>query len=381
VASSSWSLEAGGTFHGLVRRGLAIELGENLRQVHRWEREALEHLRDGQPEPALELYSAHGRLIVEPSGDASRERLVEDWWGVGDADAAVMIARRRIDVADLNARARARMRDAGAVSGPELRLPGGTFAVGDRVVVKRNDLQAGINNGDRARVVAVDPEGSSLTLLTGSRRVRLRGGFLVGRTAAGDPTLVHGYAITGHVAQGLTVDHAFVLAGEGMSREWAYVALSRGRQSNRLYLSAVPEDPRVEFAPREQQRAGPIERLAAGLRSSDAQVLAIDTGRPVEPPPDLVAAEHRLERARHERRQLERQRIGWLPQRRERLDAAVRDEASAEATVRRLRAERDHGSLPFVDEHEQERRSERLRELARDRADERVLRRDRGLER
>jgi ATP-dependent exoDNAse (exonuclease V) alpha subunit len=83
--------------------------------------------------------------------------------------------------------------------------------------------------------------------------VRLAGDFLLGRTDAGDPTLVHGYAITGHVAQGLTVDNAFVLADEGVSREWAYVALRCGRESNRLYLAAVPDHPRVEFAPQEQQ--------------------------------------------------------------------------------------------------------------------------------
>jgi ATP-dependent exoDNAse (exonuclease V) alpha subunit len=46
-----------------------------------------------------------------------------------------MIARRRVDVADLNARARARMRESGALSGPTLQRPGGSFAVGDRVVV------------------------------------------------------------------------------------------------------------------------------------------------------------------------------------------------------------------------------------------------------
>ena len=55
--------------------------------------------------------------------------------------------------------------------------------------------------------------------------------------------------MTGHVAQGATVDRAFVLASEGMSREWAYVALSRGRLSNRLYVAAQPDDERAEFAP------------------------------------------------------------------------------------------------------------------------------------
>ncbi len=40
-------IEAGGGFRGLVRRGLAIELTDNRRQVHAWERDALEQLRQG----------------------------------------------------------------------------------------------------------------------------------------------------------------------------------------------------------------------------------------------------------------------------------------------------------------------------------------------
>ena len=63
-------------------------------------------------------------------------------------------------------------------------------------------------------------------------------------TRDGEPTLLHAYAITGHIAQGMTVDHALVLADEGINREWAYVALSRGRQSNRLYLSERHDDAR-----------------------------------------------------------------------------------------------------------------------------------------
>lgn len=57
-------LEAGGAFQGLVRRGLAIELTENRRQVQAWERGALAQLRDGDADDALATYNAHGRLVL-----------------------------------------------------------------------------------------------------------------------------------------------------------------------------------------------------------------------------------------------------------------------------------------------------------------------------
>ena len=68
-----------------------------------------------------------------------------------------MLAQRRDDVADLNARAREHMRAAGALGDRELRLPGGRFAVGDHVIVKRNDLRRGIVNGERGRVIGRRP--------------------------------------------------------------------------------------------------------------------------------------------------------------------------------------------------------------------------------
>ena len=47
--------------------------------------------------------------------------------------------------------------------------------------------------------------------------------------------------MTVHVAQGLTVDRAFVLAGSGLNRELGYTALSRGRETNHLYAARNPK--------------------------------------------------------------------------------------------------------------------------------------------
>ena len=191
-----------------------------------------------------------------------------------------MLAQLRDDVRDLNTRAREQMRAAGRLGNRELRLPGGAFAVGDHVLVKRNDLRLGVVNGDRGRVTAVDPDTRQLTLDLGGEQVTLGPGYLEDRTVHGDPTLQHGYAMTVHVAQGLTVDHAFVLAGPGLNRELGYTAISRGRESNHLYVAREPETARVEYAPTDPYRVDPIARLTAQLATSSETTLAIDTGRP-----------------------------------------------------------------------------------------------------
>ena len=123
-----------------------------------WERDALRARarRCGAPRRSSAT-SDTSRIVVGEDADALRQRLVADWWAARDLDGAVMIAHRRVDVADLNGRAHALMRAAGALGAEELTVAGAAFAVGDRVVLRRNDRALGVVNGDRGAVVAVDP--------------------------------------------------------------------------------------------------------------------------------------------------------------------------------------------------------------------------------
>jgi conjugative relaxase-like TrwC/TraI family protein len=372
-------LEAGGAFRGLVSRGLAIELTENRRQIHGWERAALDLLRDDQSERALALYQQHERVQVADSATQARQRLVADWAATGDSAGSVMLAHRRDEVAELNTLARSHLRQAGALGDRELQLPGGGFAVGDQVLIKRNDLRRGVVNGDRGRVSAVDLEARQLTLDVGGEQITLDSDYLDDRTAHGDPTLQHGYAMTVHVAQGLTVDHAFVLAS-GLDRETGYTAMSRGRDTNRLYVARHHDSPRVEYAPREPHHEEPIARLARQLVTSSATELAIDTGQS-----DLATAqrEHALAVERRREREATRR---WLPGRRRELEGLRVAEGVAArrvADLQRERQERSHGDRPFVTERQLEVDAARIAERVAERRLEREQRRNlgRGLER
>ena len=141
-------IDAGGVVRGLRTRLDVIELRENRRQVAAWEREALELLRDGRGEEALERYSERGRITVG-EGAESGEQLVADWAAAEDPSGSVMLAYRRDDVADLNRRARQVLIERGEIRGPELRVGRRAFAVGDHVVLRRNDRRLGVANGDR----------------------------------------------------------------------------------------------------------------------------------------------------------------------------------------------------------------------------------------
>ena len=86
--------------------------------------------------------------------------------------------------------------------------------------------------------------------------------------------LDHGYALTAHLAQGATVDRAFVLGSEELYREWGYTALSRHRQEAR-FASAYPDRARAARA-----RALAPDRGVA--RDAEDGWLASDSRRVVE---------------------------------------------------------------------------------------------------
>jgi len=293
-------IQAGGVFRGLVTRGHAIPLQENRRQEQTWEREALDLLREGRAGEALDSYQQHGRIHTADTAADVRRRLVADWWASRErGEPGVMLALRRSDVADLNQGARALMTTTGALSGPELTVDERVFRAGDEVVCLKNDRHLGIANGTRGTVTALDPEARTLTLTRlHGRELTLPAQYLDDRTERGGPTVDHGYALTAHKAQGMTTGTAFVLGSDDLYREAGYVALSRGRRENHLYLV----DPQEELAEhgRANQASTPITAATRALIRSSAQTMASDAALVSEladrPTDALRAEQHRLRR-------------------------------------------------------------------------------------
>ncbi len=122
------AIGAGGAFGGLLSRVPVIELQENRRQLAEWERDALQALRRGDARTAVDAYARADRIVVGDGPTRCAAALVADWWASGDPAGSVMIAQRRVDVADLNGRAHALMRAAGALGEQELVVGDVAFA-------------------------------------------------------------------------------------------------------------------------------------------------------------------------------------------------------------------------------------------------------------
>jgi conjugative relaxase-like TrwC/TraI family protein len=367
-------IDAGGAFRRLARDLGAIELHQVHRQAERWDREALAQLRQGEVQAWSEAYRDHGRLVSRPTADELRATLVEDWWeaarrpGAGDA---VMIAHRRSDVADLNALARERMARDGRLGEEELTTDRRAFAVGDRVIARRNDRRAGVVNGTRAEVVGVDLERRTLSLRTqdGSGR-ELDSAYL------DDGWLDHAYALTAHAAQGATVDQSFVLGSDELYREWGYTAMSRHRDEARFYVVSPGSVERV-LPGLEPGHETLTEDVAAMLSPSRQQELALDlldragaggAGRAVQRAhEEIERAQQRIAAMREERANLgllQRSRRAAVDEDIARQQEAVERWAAQAAAVSEPEAPARHGAPPIVaDPHEA-----RLALVARDEA-------------
>ena len=199
---------------------------------------------------------------------SSTTRLVKDWWGASQRQPAVMIALRRDDVRDLNGRARLDDAQGGSARRCVTRVARRRLQPWRRDRDEAQPPQAGVVNGERGTVVAVDAVRGSVEVDLSGRRVVLGADYLAAETQSGGASLLHGYAITGHAAQGLTTERAFVLGSDDSYREWGYAALSRGSAANHLYV--VPDQRRTERV----RTAGQANARSARLDPSRARGLA-----------------------------------------------------------------------------------------------------------
>ncbi len=287
-------IDAGGLLSGLARRLPGVRLTDNRRQQDAWERQALRDLRDGDIDAAVGAYRDHGRITLGDNAEDTRARMVADWWAARlHGEHAIMLAGRRSDVDDLNRRARTRVEPTGLLHGPTLTVDGTPFQAGDQVMTLRNDRRLHVRNGGRGTIEAIDVRVSAVTVA-----------FTTGETAVLPPDylaaryLTHAYAMTVHKAQGLTCDRAFTLGTDNLYREQGYVAMSRGRIGNHLYVVGprLLEPDSAPHAPTHDR--SPEDLLLSGLARSKAQTLAVEyaDGLPLHgwSTADLLAEQRKL---------------------------------------------------------------------------------------
>ncbi len=271
------SVDAGGMFRTLVRdRGNdAPTLADVRRFSAAWEKEASLGIRNGTSS-ALGAYATHER-IADGTRDEMLDSLYDAWRADGERGLhSLMLASDSATVNELNARARAERVASGAVVDEGVNVAGAmTAGVNDLVVTRENNRRlttdtGWVKNGDVWTVSATHPDGSmTVTRVDGEGTVLLPASYVAENVELA-------YATTVHRAQGRTVDSAHAFVSPTTTREVLYVALTRGSNSNHLYVDThYDPDPDTGHDGLTEIPTA-MEVLAAALHHEGADVSATD---------------------------------------------------------------------------------------------------------
>ncbi len=306
------SVAAGGVLAEIAASHGAVTLTQLVRFTDPAEAAATVAVRDGDT-LGLGFYLDSGRVHV---GDLAA--CAEQAYAAWAADSArgmdpLLLAATRDLVTQLNERARAdRLAGTASSPGAEVELADGTRAgAGDPVITRANNRRLPITatewvkNGDRFTVQAVGRDGALDVVHTGTgRRITLPASYVSEHVQLGYATTVHG-------AQGTTADVCHTVLTGGESRQLLYVALSRGRAANHLYLATVGDgDPHSIVTPAAVSPPTATDLLAGMLARDGAQISAAGARRALADPAEQlhaaapryadalrVAADHRLDAA------------------------------------------------------------------------------------
>jgi DNA primase catalytic core len=245
------AIGAGGALRDLAHTHGAVTLSQVMRFTepetgapNHAEGAASLSLRDGDP-AAIAYYLDKGRVHVGDLTTVTNDAYTA--WSA-DRDAGtdpIMLAPTRELVAELNDRARtdrllAVEQTTGQLIGREVMLADASRAsTGDTIITRKNNRRIRISatdyvkNGDRWRINTVHDNGAlDVTLLRTNRRVTLPARYVRKRVQLG-------YASTVHGAQGITADTCYTVATGEESRQLLYVAMTRGRHANHVYLTTA----------------------------------------------------------------------------------------------------------------------------------------------
>ncbi|MGI8875748.1 MAG: ATP-dependent DNA helicase, partial [Egibacteraceae bacterium] len=235
------AIHIGGAFDLLAQRHGAARLHEIRRFTQAWEADASRLLRRRDP-AALAEYAMRGRIhagattaIGSDLFDAWRaDALTADG---GSRRTVLMIVTTNEQAALLSEQARHALLEAGVVAeGPTVRLRDIAASVGDHIVTRRNDRRlrtsgrGWVVNGDVWTVVDTHPDGAAdVRRHTDGATIRLPADYLAEHSHLA-------YATTAHRAQGMTVDVCHAAVTADTSHEQLYVAATRGRHGNHLWV-------------------------------------------------------------------------------------------------------------------------------------------------
>ncbi len=237
------SIEAGTAFKDILKHNDHVTLSEVRRQKSDWQRQATIDLSQGNIADAIKAYDQHGNIQSSKTRTIAKEQLVHDLMQAHQTSPdtkRLVLAYTRKDVHDLNQLIKAEMVKHGRVKADsheinvtvtdqneETQEKQG-FAIGDRILFRKNDAELGVMNGSFGTLKDIRGDILHITLDNGKD---------IEFSSKDYNHLQLGYATTVHKSQGITVDETYVLATPHFDKHTTYVAMSRHQDQAKIYTA------------------------------------------------------------------------------------------------------------------------------------------------
>jgi Ti-type conjugative transfer relaxase TraA len=289
-------VEAGPAFRLVTTRLGRSELNTVVRQKEDWQREATVLFGQQKTCEALQRYVDKGcvHIIEEEASqqtidtnkafdkrEKTKEVLVQSWhtaFKESPNKSSLILAHSNRDVNDLNKAARSVLKESGHLSKKEFTYKTKKeveddfgrkkilqeekpFSQGDRIVFTRNNYGLGVKNGTMGTITGLNKE---------KVQVKLDDGKDISFAPNLNPHFDQGWAVTIHKSQGTTVDHAYVLASYEMTQNLAYVAMTRHRETVKMFGSSLDfwsAEKLPEILSKIGEKLGPADYLDEGSLS------------------------------------------------------------------------------------------------------------------
>lgn len=282
------SISAGGVLRDIALTTDTLTLSELVRFAHTAESAATLAIRAGDP-CGLGYYIDHHRIHVG-ADETAADMAYTSWAADLDTGRDSILLAPTNDIVDtLNARARL---DRLAAADPKT-LRGHEIVLSDRLAASPGDLirtrrnarwlRLGRNdyvrNGYRFQIIETTQHGNIKARHLGTGKlVRLPASYVKKHVTLG-------YAATIDSAQGLTAQYGCHIVGAGhLTRQLLYVALTRGRVENHIYLSTAESDPHRVLSPKATHPETAVDVLTKALAHDGAKMSATTARREARDP-------------------------------------------------------------------------------------------------
>lgn len=286
--------------------GKYAEMNEIRRQKDATERQMVLDAKAGEASKVISHLDTAGRLHqYETRDDVIKAQAAATVDDLKNGKTSLSLAESRAEVAKMNEIAREHAKAAGLVKGEDkaFQTEAGArqFAEGDRVIFLKNDNELGVKNGTTGTVERAEDGRLSVKLDESDKRVDVQ------QERYND--INHGYAMTVHKSQGVTVDRAHYAPASMAHSELAYVALSRHRETVNVNITrdqragleaqfarSQSKDTSAAYAKVEKYQ-GEIERAEQRIKEADERIQKLEAQKAAqvektEAKPRETAADH-----------------------------------------------------------------------------------------